>query len=172
VGPQDWKLPTPCTEWDVHSLVNHVVAEDLWTPPLMGGSTVAEVGDRFDGDVLGSDPGTAFDRAAAGAVSAVAAGGDLTRTVHLSFGDVPAEEYVWQLFADHLIHAWDLARALGIDDRLAPDLVSGLAGWFAEREELYRGAGAIGPRRPADPADPQAALLAAFGRDSGVHSPA
>ena len=172
VGPRDWDLPTPCTEWDVRALVNHVVAEELWTPPLLAGSTIAEVGDRFDGDVLGAHPVAAFERASGAAVEAVISG-DLTRTVHLSFGDVPGEEYAWQLFADHLIHAWDLARALGGDDRLPPDLVAALAGWFAEREELYRGAGVVGPRPDTvDAGEPQAALLAAFGRTSGVRSPA
>lgn len=51
VGTHDWDRPTPCAEWDVRALVGHVVAEDLWTPPLLAGRTIAEIGDRFDGDV-------------------------------------------------------------------------------------------------------------------------
>ena len=35
--------------------------------------------------------------------------------------------------------------------------------WFAEREEMYRDAGAVGPAVPGGD-DPQSALLAAFGR--------
>ena len=38
------------------ALVNHVVYEDVWTVPLMEGATIAEVGDRFEGDLLGDDP--------------------------------------------------------------------------------------------------------------------
>ena len=53
VGPDQWALPTPCADWDVRTLVNHVVGEDLWTGPLMRGETMEEVGDRFDGDQLG-----------------------------------------------------------------------------------------------------------------------
>ena len=30
------------TEWNVRDLVNHVVSEDLWAPPLLAGSTIAE----------------------------------------------------------------------------------------------------------------------------------
>ena len=47
---------TPCTEWDVRALVNHVLGEIRWAVPLFAGSTIAEVGDRFDGDLLGDDP--------------------------------------------------------------------------------------------------------------------
>jgi len=36
--------------------VNHLAGEDLWAPPLLAGSTIAEVGDRFEGDVLGAEP--------------------------------------------------------------------------------------------------------------------
>ena len=41
------------------------------------------------------------------------------RIVHLSFGDFPGGEYTRQLFADHLIHAWELARAIGADEQSA-----------------------------------------------------
>jgi uncharacterized protein (TIGR03086 family) len=165
VGDQ-WAAPTPCLDWDVRALVNHIVGEDLWTVPLMEGSTIAEVGDRFEGDVLGDDP-VAAARAAADAAT-IAAGSGLVagRTVHLSFGDVPAEEYAYQLAADHLVHGWDLAAAVGGDRDFDPDLVEAVAGWYAEREELYRGAGEVG-ERPADAvaSTPQDRLLVAFGRD-------
>lgn len=167
VRPEQWTASTPCDGWDVRALVNHVTAEDLWTAPLMAGKTVEDVGDAFDGDVLGEDPAETYDRAAGEATDAVGDAGALDRTVHLSFGDTPGEEYAWQLFTDHLIHSWDLARAIGADDRLAPELVAACQGWFAEREEMYRSAGAVGerPDLPAD-ADQQTVLLAAFGRTS------
>jgi uncharacterized protein (TIGR03086 family) len=166
VRPDQWQQPTPCSDWDVRTLVNHIVNEDRWTVPIMAGATIAEVGDRFDGDLLGDDPlGNTAD-AASEADAAVGEPGALDRTVHLSFGDTPAEEYVRQLLADHLIHAWDLAAATGLDRELDPDAVRVCAEWFVEREDLYRDSGATGPRVevPAT-ADEQSRLLAAFGRD-------
>ncbi len=47
-----WSMATPCTDWTVHDLVNHVVNEQLWVEPLIQGSSIAEVGDRFDGDLI------------------------------------------------------------------------------------------------------------------------
>jgi uncharacterized protein (TIGR03086 family) len=72
---------------------------------------------------------------------------------------------VWQLTADHLVHGWDLARAVGGDERLDPELVDAVSEWFAGREETYRASGIIGPRPELpDDADAQTRLLAAFGR--------
>jgi uncharacterized protein (TIGR03086 family) len=165
VGDDQWELPTPCSDWNVRQLVNHLVYENRWTVPLMGGSTIAEVGDRFEGDLLGDDPTAAWAESSTAAVRSVQADGALERVVDLSSGPTPAGEYVSQLFADHLIHAWDLARAVGADERLDPELVDACAAWFARMEPQYRASGAIGerPQTPPD-ADAQTTLLAAFGR--------
>lgn len=164
VARDDWSRATPCAEWEVRDLVNHVVGEDLWTTPIAQGRTLEEVGDRFDGDLLGDDPQAAADDAAQRAVAAVAQHLPAHGMVHLSFGQVPIEEYVWQVATDHLVHSWDLAAATGQDRTLDPEAVDAVATWFAEREDMYREAGAIGPRLDAD-GDPQSQLLAGFGRD-------
>jgi len=162
-----WSLPTPCADWDVRTLVNHVVGEELWVVPIFDGKTVADVGNALDGDLLGDDPVATGDDAAARALDSIRAPGAMAQIVHLSFGDIPGSEYTMQLFADHLIHGWDLATAVGADTRLDPELVAACADWFAGMEELYRASGAVGPRVDVDPnADPQTALLARFGRTS------
>ena len=56
VRPDQWTDGTHCSEWDVRELVNHVTGEQLWAPHLLGGQTIEEVGDRYDGDVLGEYP--------------------------------------------------------------------------------------------------------------------
>ncbi len=121
VEPDQLDLPTPCTAWTVRDLLNHVVAEQLWADPLMQGQTIEQVGDRFEGDLLGADPLAAARSAAeaAGRLTDVALSG---RKVHLSYGDEDAEEYLWQLTVDHAIHGWDLAVATGGDRELDPRL--------------------------------------------------
>jgi uncharacterized protein (TIGR03086 family) len=167
VSDDQWDSPTPCTEWNVRDLVNHVVGEDLWTVPLLEGKSIADVGSGLDGDLLGDDPISAA-RAAGDAATAIVGeklpGGG---KVHLSYGDEDLDEYIRQLLTDHVIHAWDLAAATGGDESLDPELVTEVAGWFADREEMYRSGGAVGPRPETTSADPQATLLAASGRDSG-----
>ncbi len=165
VRADQWDDLTPCREWNVRALVNHVCGEDLWTAPLMAGRTIAEVGDRFDGDLLGGDPIRTALAAASEATRSVAETLPAGGTVHLSYGEEKMEEYVHQLAADHLIHAWDLAAATGGDPRLDPALVAEVAAWFAEREELYRAVGAVGPRA-ASHGSAQSNLLAGAGRDA------
>jgi len=165
VGPDQWAARTPCEEWDVRTLVNHVVGEQRWLPPLMGGATIGQVGDRFDGDLLGDDPGAVTGVAASEADAAVPDAVAEQRIVHLSFGDFPAEEYALQVAAEQLIHGWDLAAATDGDRHLDPEVVDAVAEWFASNEELYRSMGAVGARPDVPTDDPQSALLAAFGRD-------
>lgn len=165
IRPEQWSDPTPDDEWDVRALVNHLVVEDLWAPPLLDGLTIAEVGDRFDGDQLGDDPLAAWARASEEAVAAVGQVGVLDRTVHVSFGDIPGREYVSQLTCDHVIHGWDLARAIGADERIEPDLVDFAYEFLAPQADGWRAAGVFGPKVKLPPgADRQSVLLALSGR--------
>jgi uncharacterized protein (TIGR03086 family) len=165
VRPHQWFLPTPCADWDVRMLVNHVTVEDMWAPHVLGGATIEEIGDMFAGDQLGDDP-IATWQGTAPVAQAVASQPDIaSRTVHLSTGEDTAASYLMQMFADHLIHAWDLAAAIGADRRLPPDLVAACGAWFADTRPMYLSAGLIAeaPEVPRG-ADGQTRLLAAFGR--------
>ena len=76
VKKNQWHDSTPDTEWDVRDLTNHVTVEQLWVPPLVGGSTIADVGDRLDGDQLGDDPLATWDAAVAASLEAFRSGLD------------------------------------------------------------------------------------------------
>jgi uncharacterized protein (TIGR03086 family) len=165
IRDEQWTDATPCTEWDVRALVNHLVYENLWAPPLFEGKTVAEVGNAFDGDQLGDEPLLAWERSATAAVDAANQGGAMTRTVHLSFADVPGEEYARQLFTDFAIHGWDLARAIGADEGIDPEFVDVLYADNAPKEEELKSYGLYGSKVvPPGDADTQTKLLAIFGR--------
>lgn len=165
VADDQWTLPTPDDGWDVRTLVNHLVNEDLWALPLLDGRTIAEVGDGLDGDLLGADPCAAWDEASVAAIVAVAQKGVLERTVHVSFGDISGAEYVSQLLSDHVIHAWDLARAIGAPDSLDPELVEWVLAYIGPNADGARAAGVFGPEIDVpDCSDPQTRLLAVTGR--------
>jgi len=165
VSVDEWANVTPCADWTVRDLVNHVVGEERWTVPLLQGRTIADVGNELDGDLLGDDPILAGRMAAQHAVSLVDEKAGAGGKVALSYGEEDIAEYVHQLAADHLVHGWDLAAATGGDTHLDPEVVHEVATWFAEREELYRAGGAIGPREGST-GEPQGDLLAGFGRST------
>ena len=119
VADDQWSSPTPtsngtCGRWSPTS----------WTsssgrPPLLAGRTIEDIGDEIPSDPLGDCPVGRPEqrrRRDGGPLADL----DLDATVHLSFGDVPAQEYLMQLFADHLVHTWDLARATGQDEHWIP----------------------------------------------------
>ena len=165
VDPQQWSADTVCAGWTVRDLVNHVAAENLWLDALLSGSTIKAVGDRLSGDVLGPDPVAGWERALR--LGGAAASGDAAadRTVQLAAGPASGAEYLLEVGADHVIHGWDLAVAIGADDTLDPDMVTEVGGWFLTRESAYRAAGAVGPRPAVEhDGDPQTRLLAMFGR--------
>jgi uncharacterized protein (TIGR03086 family) len=164
VRDDQWHDPTPCTEWDVSVLVNHLVSENLWMPPLLDGKTISDVGDSLDGDLLGDDPRAAWDRSAVEASRAVSAAA-LDKTVHLSYGKTSAEHYISEVFSDLIIHGWDLARATGADETIDPESVDVLYARYKPIEEGMKATGLFGPKVDPPPgAAKQTQLLAIFGR--------
>ncbi|MGH4028996.1 TIGR03086 family metal-binding protein [Actinomycetota bacterium Odt1-20B] len=167
VGPDQWDAATPCADWTVRDLVNHLTVEQLWVPPLVrDGESPATVGDTFDGDMLGPDPVTSWDTAAAGAREAFGEPDALERTVELSYGATPAAFYCGQMITDLVVHAWDLSRGIGADERLPAALVD-----FAVREvtpyaaELEKSGLFATPVPPPPGADVQTKLLCLLGRN-------
>ena len=165
IGEDQWHLATPCTEWDVRALMQHIVNEQLWIRPLLDGKTIAEVGDAFDGDNLGENPVGSWDAAAVDARTAVENLDSLEKTTHLSFGDVPAEEYVMECLFDLHIHGWDLRTAIGADTTLDDDLTSFLMPWAEPAMKAYQAGGVTAAPPPIpDNASLQTKILALSGR--------
>jgi uncharacterized protein (TIGR03086 family) len=165
VADEQWQAPTPCVAWSVRDLVNHLTSEQLWAPWLLRGATLEEVGDRFDGDVLGADPVGSWERSAAGSREAFHRPGALDAPVHTSGGLTPAPDYLSQMTLDLAVHAWDLARGLDADDQLDPELVSWVYDFARSEAEGWQGVGIFDPPVAVpDAASEQDRLLGLLGR--------
>ncbi|MGD3108453.1 TIGR03086 family metal-binding protein [Streptomyces sp. YGL11-2] len=166
IQEDQWEAPTPCTEWSVFDLVNHVTAEQLWVPRLVrDGATIAEVGPDFDGDQLGEDPVGVWDRASTAAMAAFAEPGALHRSVHLSYGTAPADAYCSQMTADAVVHAWDLSRAIGAEERLPDHLAKAALREVEPYAGKLEGSGLFAaPVEPPEGADDLTRLLCLLGR--------
>ena len=159
IGDDQWDEPSPCDGQSVRELLTHVVAGNLWAGELMAGKTIAEVGDRLDGDVLGDDPRRAYDDSARVAAAAFNAEGAMQKPAGVSYGPVPGEVYARHRFFDVYVHGWDLAKATGQDTDLDPELLAACRDAIEPDLEAFRGAGALGaPIDVADDADARDAV--------------
>lgn len=158
-----WDRPTPCDGWSVTDLVGHLVEEHLWVPPLLAGQSVEEVGDRFDGHVLGDDPVAAWEASVTASMQAWREV-SLDRQVHLSYGPTPVLGYAEEMLLDLVVHGWDLARGAGLDERGDADLVEHVLVYVTAHLEEFQSAGLFGPPVEVTSDDPQDRLLGALGR--------
>jgi uncharacterized protein (TIGR03086 family) len=165
IGPSQWTNATPCDEWDVRALLDHLVYETLWVPDLVAGATIEQVGDRYEGDRLGDDPAAAWAAAKVAAIDGVHAA-EPGVTVHTSAGEVTAESYLTEMLFDASIHGWDLAQGIGVEHSIPDDVAADLVTWFTPQVERWVAAGAIARPAPVpDDADAATKLVALSGRN-------
>lgn len=162
VAAAQWTAPTPCPEWDVRQLVNHLVAGNLAVAALVGDQAPP---DR-SADQLDDDPGSAYRASAAALQAAFAQPGALERTFGSPYGPAPGSMLVHLRITELLVHGWDLARATG----QPPGLPDALA---QNERALSRAQLGSAPRDAMPIAEPQTApagaaaidrLAAFFGR--------
>lgn len=165
ITPAQMHEPTPCEDWDVRALLHHVVSGNLWVEPLVGGETIEQVADRFDGDLLGDDHVGAYERSAAVAAAAFRRDGAMQAPCAVSYGPVPGEVYCGHRLIDVLVHGWDLAVATGGDTTLPEDLVQRCLEVVTPQAEALAASGAYGHGvQVGEGASAQTRLLALLGR--------
>jgi uncharacterized protein (TIGR03086 family) len=169
VKPDQWELPTPCTEWNVRQLVDHLVSGHQLVARVLRGEpfeqAVAAV--RSVDDRLGDDAAAAYDAGAREVLAGFTAPGVLGRVVRVPFGTVPGAVARHLRIVECLVHGWDLATALGVPfDPPAP---------LVEQEIAFSRpmVGQVPPERPvfaptrsvAEGAPPIERLVALLGRE-------
>jgi uncharacterized protein (TIGR03086 family) len=167
-GPGDWGRPTPCSEWDVHALVNHVVGANLRYRLLLQGASTAEVEATRALDHLGDHAVEAFVAAADEVVACFGEDGAMVRITHHVTGELTGPELLSMRILDTAVHGWDLARAIGADDALDDDVVAFLLAYTAEHDP-HPSAFAPAGGDVAGGSMPQDQLLLRLGRDPQHH---
>ena len=167
VRPEDLTRPTPCPDWDARALIAHMAGVcQAFTAVLRGGTmdaTVARGAATYEGD----DPIAAYEWAADEIMREWEAPGALEKSLQLPFGPTPAATAIKIFTADQLIHAWDLARAIGrpheIDEALASQTLEMMQGLL--RPEMRGPSGGFAEIQAVpDDAPIQARMLAFSGR--------
>lgn len=127
ISDDQWHEATPCSEWDVAALVGHLIEENQWVPPLIHGLDFEAAGKVVDGSRklpvdggVGANLIEVWDEASLAAADAFRENGALEREVALSRGATPATSYITEMIFDHLVHAWDLGKAIGYEGEPLP----------------------------------------------------
>src|SRR4051812_24978161 len=132
IGEDQWHAATPCSDWDVAALLEHLIDENQWVPPLMHGLDLESANKVVEGNRslpvdggVGANLAEVWDEASIACADAFRADGGMERTVALSRGPTPATDYITEMIFDHLVHGWDLEKAIGYSgDPLPDDLVA------------------------------------------------
>jgi uncharacterized protein (TIGR03086 family) len=99
VRPDQARLPTPCVDFDVARVVDHLVG---WAKSFAAKLT----GGAFEGDPndyrAGAEPAADFHDAAGTIIGAYRDGGDATKQLPVGV-----------LLMEYIVHGWDLAAATG-----------------------------------------------------------
>src|SRR5438874_2636363 len=134
------RLPTPCPDFDVRALVNHIVFDvQMFATTLKGGQRGSP-----DADLVGDDWMGAFSAARTALLDAWRAKG-VAGTVKSRLGELPATWAVGQHLADMAVHAWDVAIATHQSTPLDPEVARAALEWGrANLKPEFRGQ-AFGP---------------------------
>lgn len=166
IKPEQWQSPTPCRDWDVRALVDHVIRWNALIPDFLDGKSISEMDAPFERDVLGSEPAVHARQSVQAAIEAFAAPGAMDRTVRHIIGDIPAAHALFLRMTDNAIHGWDLARAIGADTRIDEEALPIIHAYATQYRAEIRASGAFGPAEVdvPDGADMQTKLLGILGR--------
>jgi uncharacterized protein (TIGR03086 family) len=161
VKPEQLHDPTPCSEWDVEALLNHLTRGAGFAIGLLSG----------EGQNVPVEPrATAVETLDAGVAHVLQMArtpGVLESSYPSRRGEMSGADVVLGQFMDTLIHTWDLAKATGQDTALDPGLVAACYDDYKPREEGLRASTAFGSHvEVTEDADPQTKLLALFGREA------
>ena len=136
--PDQFGLPTPDGEWDVKTLLNHLV---LWTSySFERRATSQEVGPDLTERDFAAEPDYAeayraqLDRA----LAAWAAPGIWDTEIDTGQGTTPARQIGEMILMEMVLHGWDLARATGQDFAVPDAVAETVAKAVGETAELYR----------------------------------
>jgi uncharacterized protein (TIGR03086 family) len=157
-----WSAQSPCTEWDAKGVVNHVIGGAMMVAACVSGKPLDHA--SLAGDLAGENPAASYRAAVNEALAAFKADPSvLGRNVTMPFGEMPGAVVAGIFTNDNFCHAWDLAKASGLDTDIEPEFAAGVL--KASRMFItpdLRTAGLFDAEKPARAGSSVADQVAAF----------
>lgn len=108
IRADQWSAPTPCTDWTVCQVVNHLIGMNRVFAALLAGEQLPP---RPSAGHVEGDPAGAYHDSAAALQAAFGRPGVLERTYRGPLGTATGAERLRIRLYDLLTHGWDLAQA-------------------------------------------------------------
>ena len=164
---------TPCAEWNVRQVINHVIGGAEVLAGSLEGSIPQGVGgvspdSSYSEETDVAKLAQAYADETARAVAAAQRPGAMTAATPGGMMTVP--QFLVAMATDHIVHGWDLAHATSQDETLDPDVVQAAYAMMTSTEgagfvAMGRQAGFVGPAVAVpDDASLQDKLIAYMGR--------
>ncbi len=170
ITQEQLRHPTPCSEWDVQELLNHLIGGVEMvvgcfpgqTPDIAPGSSDSS----YSTETQAAGLVEAYQSVVSQALHAALEPGALERNIETPLGDMPCAVFLSISSMDQFIHGWDLAKATGQDTGLDPELAQVCYGMCVpDMADQGREAGVIGAAvAVSDDASIQDKLLGYMGR--------
>ncbi len=173
VGREQFGAPTPCTDWTVGDLLNHLVGTlEVLAARLTEQEPAvrARPGGLPEDDLLGDDHVAAYATAVSALAAVIGVPGALQRSYPTPVGPLPGSLLADTAVLDLVVHGWDLATSTGqdarIDDAIARHVLDFATGFVRApmRGRVFAAAVDV-PAADASAADH---LLAFLGRDPRI----
>jgi uncharacterized protein (TIGR03086 family) len=156
VRPSQLGAPTPCAEWNVQALLNHMAGGTVMYAATLSGTEASRPTEdaKLEDFLAGSNT----------VVDLVSVPGATEKMVTTRRGEVKAGEYLENAFMDALTHGWDLAIATGQDATMPPHLAQACYDRWALKAEGMRGRAFGSEVQVPEGASIQVKLLGVLGR--------
>jgi len=158
-APDKWQAQSPCELWKARDVVAHVVAGHRGVIAAVRGGESVPLGPD-------EDPTVAWEEASRGIEAITGDPEARAKEIDGPTGRMPADEIIGRFVTmDLLVHTWDLARAVGADERLDEDTVRLTYESLQPMDDMIRQPQVFGPKLdPPAGADAQTELLYFLGR--------
>lgn len=147
VSANQWSAPTPCADWSVRRLVDHLIGMNRVFTALLADGPVPRMG---AGEQVQEDPVTAYRETSAALLVAFGPSGVLGRQYKGPLGTASGAERLQIRLYDLLAHGWDLACATGQSVDLTDDLVESSVAFARMQLAEQSRDGRFGPPRYVD----------------------
>jgi uncharacterized protein (TIGR03086 family) len=144
VTDAQWQAPTGNEGRSVRQLVDHVIGGNRMAIAILNGGTREDGLAAFAESAADVDLVAAFEQSRREQAEAFAAPGALERMVAHPAMTMPATQLLGFRTTEHALHGWDLARAIGADDTIDPDVLEALLGLLTAMGPMVVASGMFG----------------------------